>query len=165
MKINTKLHNLLIEESTKQNNILAQTNTMVLKRDLLKQRLINYSMIVLFIFVLLLIFILLFKFVFDSGYIAKNQDTTKTTIVKKDQNSNKKADIPFQNNAEQFEKSTSSNNKKKHLINGIDYVKKDNFIYKRVWKGGVVVKEKKLKQTIEDSRKYEKIPQFSKENN
>jgi len=52
---------------------------------------------------------------------------------------------------------------KRKLFNGTDYVKHDNFVFKRVWKKGVLVSETKLKSTIEDSRKVEKIPRFSKE--
>ena len=47
--------------------------------------------------------------------------------------------------------------------NGIDYVKHDNFVFKRVWEDGILIKETKLAPTIKESRKKEKIPQFAVE--
>jgi len=54
-------------------------------------------------------------------------------------------------------------NNKEKLFSGEDYVKHDNFVYKRIWDNGILMNETRLKATIEDSRKVEKIPKFSKE--
>jgi len=136
--INTKLHNLLMEEDIQQKTISASINTTLLKRELLKTRLINYSFIALFIMFVLILLMILYYFFPNRNFL--------TLGLKQQAKTHKVQHSPTP---------------PIHLKNGIEYVKHDNFVFKRVWKDGVLLKEKRLAPTIEESRAIEKIPQFS----
>jgi len=163
MKINTKLHNFLIEEASIQNNVIAQTNTILLKRELLKERLKNYAMIIVFIMFVLVLFIMLYRFF--PHYFPFNNTVATTQIA--DTKECPKQINRYVDNQDNFTVQETNDKKmmqpKRKLFNGTDYVKHDNFVYKRVWEKGILVSETRLKATIEDSRKVEKIPRFSKE--
>ena len=145
--IDTKLHNGLIDEDAKQRIISAKIDTTLLKRELLKERLKNYAYILIFIFLVLMLFGMLFRLFsffgifgfrtlgFKGGFSPLHTQT-QTTI----------------------QKPTPS---KQNPYDGIDYIKKEHFIYKREWKDGELIKETKLAPTIKESRQKEKIPQFS----
>lgn len=150
--INTDLLNQLVKEDIQQKELSAQVNTVLLKRKLLKERLINYSIIIAFIIAILLLLMFLY-------YLFPNKECVQRLLT---QDNNKKEIITTPNNQPLF-KNDKTENKKMIPKNGIDYVKHDNFVYKRVWKDGLLVKETKLASTIKESRKLEEIPQLSHE--
>ena len=166
MKINTELLNILIDEASVQSNLIAKKNTILEERELLKERLIKYIYYFLFIVAIFIVIMILFKIFYPKSL---HKTTSDKIVYVKD--CKKQHDNLFNakvNNklhkAYKAEKITNSNNQiKSKPFSGIDYVKQNHFIYKRIWEEGILVEQKRLKTTIEDSRKLEKIPQFAKE--
>ena len=159
--INTKLHNALIEKDIEQKALASDINTMLLKRELLKERLKNYSLIVLFLaFVVMLCMILYYFFPYKNEMKAFiNHDEPKEFTI-----DNKPFPKPKEERNKDKSKVTPKEQEKKMVPkNGVDYVKQDNYVYKRIWEDGILVKETKLASTIKESRKIEKIPQLADE--
>lgn len=155
--INTKLHNYLIEKDMEQKTIQSKIHIESLKSDLLMHRLKNYALIALFIFFILLLIKILFYSLPNSTDILRNPE-----VYNKQTNENFPHEKKAFNEEENPPIQTSAHNKKV-LKNGIDYIKEDNLIYKRVWENAKLVKKIKLAPTIKESKNIEKIPQFSHE--
>jgi len=141
--INTQLHNQLIDLEIQRREHEAKKRIQEVKTEMLKERLRQALYVVGFLFVVLLLTVLLLRL-----------------------SPNRTINCPIQNSINQKQKNYSQikrNDTKKKKFNGIEYVKKNNYIYKRVYKDGVVVQEIKLAPTIEQSKEqnHEKIPQFS----
>jgi len=146
--INTQLHNELIEQEIQRKAYEAKKRVQEAKTQLLKERLKQALLIGGFLFIMLLLLILLYKL------LPKTESCTKefynATITQTD-----KQKIQHHNKPSQ--------DKKQSLFNGVEYIKKDNYIYKRVYKNGVLEDDIQLAPTIIESKqqKHENIPQFA----
>ena len=146
-----------MEKDIEQKALSASIDTVLMRRILLKERLKNYGIVLLFIFfILFLLFILYYLYMknLSPTYISVDDIKIEKIYQKKDTQT-----------ASKESKKKKQESKKMVPKNGIDYVKHDNFVFKRVWEDGILKKETKLAPTIKESRKIEKIPQFSNEKN
>jgi len=150
--INTQLHNQLIELEIQRKAQESKKRVQEAKTQVLKERLKQALFIVGFVFIILLLLILLLWLLPDKSIKcptyngAKNQEKQSQTLIKQQSNMYKqKEEKPF---------------------TGTEYIKENNYIYKRAYKDGIMVQEVKLAPTITESKeqKHEKIPQFSMPN-
>lgn len=155
--INTQLHNQLIDIEIQRKAIEAKKRVQEAKTEVLKERLRQALYIVGFLFIVSSLFLILLRFL-PHGSFNKCPSLVKTskTITKEGGNTHK------ENPNKNLNQKRSSQNAKK-LFNGIEYVKENNLIYKRIYKDGELIKEEPLAPTIKESKeiKHEKIPQFS----
>ncbi len=137
--INTQLHNELIEQEIQRKAYAAQKRVQEAKTQVLKERLKQTFYITGFLFIVLLLLIILY-WLFPNKTISYYKRLNHVETAKK---SDKKSGT--------------------RPLNGIEYVKKNNYVYKRVYKDGVLMQEIKLAATITASRKqkHENIPQFA----
>jgi len=160
--INTQLHNELIEYEIQRKSYEAQKRVQEAKTQILKERLIQALYITGFFFIVLLLMVILF-WLFPTKSIncpicphTENKKHSSRTVISKN-NSNIKTHI------------TNSQKNNTAPFNGVEYIKENNYIYKRIYKDGVMVQELKLAPTITESKEktHENIPQFStlKKNN
>ncbi len=157
--INTQLHNQLIDIEIQRKAVEAKKRVQEAKTEVLKERLRQALLIAAFLFVVLLMLEILIRFFplkalhcpsieglssASTQYIPKNESQT-------DQNSHTDRNKKY------------SSLDKKTLFSGTEYVKEKNYIYKRVYKDGELIKEERLAPTILESKKLKKehIPQFS----
>ncbi len=162
--INTELHNKLIEQEVQRKIIESEIRITKAQREILKERLVQTLLIagVVFIIVLLLIF-LYWIFPNKSFNNISNMKQIEQLIKENncfpDDNSTKKLEIQ-----KPIEKNLVEILKKGSLKNGTEYIKKDNYVFERTWKDGLLVKELRLQATIKDSEiaSTKKIPTFSK---
>ncbi len=153
--INTELLNAIREQQVK--NIVINTDIINTRsrQGMLKERLKSAAWIALTLFFVALLVMILLK-LYGIGLGGSRVQNSSDFIP------SKQTDIPsvitpfapFKN----IDKNDSA-----PLANGIDYIKFNNYIYKRVWKNGLLVKSEMLERSIEESRskRDEKIPQFS----
>jgi len=147
--INTQLHNQLIEQEIQRKVYEAQKRVQEAKMQVLKERLRQALYIVGFLFIVLILLIILYR-IFPNKIIncLEKSNNINTAIksfkeIKQENLNHKKSSTkPF---------------------NGVEYVKENNYVYKLVYKNGVLIQEIKLAPTIIESieQKHEKIPQFS----
>jgi len=149
--INTQLHNQLIELEIQRKTQEAKKRVQEAKTQILKERLRQASYIVGFIFVILLLVILLLWLL--PNRFTNSLALNNAKIQKENHNILKRNKI----------KKKESKKKEGEPFSGTEYVKENNFVYKRVYKEGIMVLEEKLAPTITESKKqnHEKIPQFS----
>jgi hypothetical protein len=170
--INTELHNTLVEKEILNKQIEFDKINQRAKTELMVEKLKSVLLVigVVFIVCLLIIFLYwLFPNKHNQNTVAIKQveqllknckcdcNCTQKKIVQKKGDINKKQ----QNN---IDRKIPKNGKLKNgkLKNGDEYIKYNNYIYKRSWKNGVLIEEIKMKPTIDESRKNgEQIPQFS----
>lgn len=172
--IDTTFQNQLLEKEMKGKLIAAEIINQRDKNRLLREKIKWYMMIVAAIFVVLLLLLLLYA-LFPSHDCPKQ---TTPTVQKSTEIDPKKETIPFPSKQEfkthdggrvfqkkpkqapQDSKRSSpkgyvkkSSHKERQDIpkDGVDYVKFDNHVYKRVWKDGYLVQEKELEKTIMES--------------
>lgn len=167
--INTELHNELIEKQILVKLTQADHINEKAKREVLKEKLKSILMIMFVIFIALFLLILLY-WLFPSS--SDNEHITMEKVEKLIEKStcqcnNQKISLQESNtNATNNQNNASKINTKTNkriLKNGIEYVKFNNHVYKRFWEKGELVKEQKLEETIDKSRKIqkEKIPQLA----
>lgn len=147
--INTQLHNQLIEIEIERKAIEARKKVQEANTHLLKERLRQALYIVGFMFIVLLMVIALLWLLPNRSVNIPSFEVIHHELIKTD-NTEKRDSI----------------RKKKHtkkLFSGTEYIKENNYIYKRVYKDGVLIEEEKLAPTIIESIKLKKedIPQFS----
>ena len=137
--INTQLHNELIEQEIQRKAYGAQKRVQEAKTQLLKERLKQALYLTAFLFVVLLLLIVLYWIFPNKKDIYHEHFNRIESIKKSDKESGKKP------------------------LNDIEYVKMNNYVYKRVYKDGVLMQEIKLAPTITASKKqkHENIPQFA----
>ena len=146
--INTQLHNQLIELEIQRKAQEAKKRVQEAKTQILKERLRQALYIVGFLFIILLLLILLLWLLpnksinYPSFNSVKNKQQQNHNPIKQTKIQKKKEGKPF---------------------TGTEYVKEKNYVYKRVYKDGIMVQEEKLAPTITESKEqnHEKIPQFS----
>ncbi len=153
--IDTQLHNRLIDLEIERKIIEAKKIVQETKTQVLKERLTQALYIAGFLFIIFLMLILLFRFL-PKGFISPSTNINDTFM--KDNKIKKK-----NTNIKQYHQKKHLSKESKKVLNGIEYVKENNFIYKRIYKDGNLIKEKKLAPTILESKKIknENIPQFS----
>lgn len=176
--INTQLHNTLIEKEMEhkilQYDLLMQKRKTAVFREKLKSTLLIIA--VIFLILLLLIFL---YWIFPSKNGENSYDTPSGTkkstsspqnikkVIAPEQSSGAKGlptFIPKRENPTNTNKSNKQGSTQEYeLKNGIEYIKQNNYVYKKEWKDGYLTHETKLEKTIEDSRKKfkEKIPQLA----
>ncbi len=145
--INTQLHNQLIELEIQRKAQEAKKRVQEAKTQILKERLRQALYIVGFLFIILLLLILLL-------WLLPNKSINYPIL-----NSAKSQ----QKNHNPIKRGNVQKKKEGKPFSGTEYVKENNYVYKRVYKDGVMVKEEKLAPTITESKEqnHEKIPQFS----
>ena len=145
--INTQLHNQLIELEIQRKAQEAKKRVQEAKTQILKERLRQALYIVGFLFIILLLLVVLL-------WLLPNNSINYPTLnsVKSQQQNN----IPIK-------RSNIQKKKEGKPFSGTEYVKENNYVYKRVYKDGIMVQDEKLAPTITESKeqKHEKIPQFS----
>jgi hypothetical protein len=174
--INTDLHNTLVEK---------EMENKLIESDKINQRARTYLMIeklksvlliigVIFLVCLLLIFLYwIFPNKNNEGVLNIKQieklikecscDCNCSKNIVQDKTSNKSSEVlPKQTsiNVKETRKIKKDINSK--VKNGDEYIKHDNYVYKRTWKDNKMIKEIKMEPTIDETRKSgEKIPQFA----
>ena len=148
--INTQLHNQLIELEIQRKAQEAKKRVQEAKTQILKERLRQALYIVGFLFIILLLLVVLL-------WLLPNKSINYPSFnsVKNQQEQ--------QQNHNPIKRSNTQKKKEGKPFSGTEYVKENNYVYKRVYKDGVMVKEEKLAPTITESKEqnHEKIPQFS----
>ncbi|MEA2016992.1 MAG: hypothetical protein U9N59_00980 [Campylobacterota bacterium] len=149
--ISTQLHNQLIDDMAYRITMASKEQSYKLKFENRKTKLIYIFKIILAILILLLLILLLYK--------------TFTSIDNSiDKSYPKKAEQPYNNQAKQTKRKKVLDNENNLVYkNGIEYIKRDNHVYQRVWETGILVEEIRLEETIEKSRQKNSvdIPQLS----
>jgi len=145
--INTQLHNQLIEFEIQRKVHEATKRVQEAKTQILKERLRQALYIVGFLFIILLLLVLLV-------WLLPNKSINHPTLNSANSQ---------QQNHNPIKQSNIQKKKEGKPFNGMEYVKENNYVYKRVYKDGMMVQEVKLAPTITESkeRNHEKIPQFS----
>ena len=154
--INIQLHNQLMEIEMHRKAIEANKRVQEAKTQILIERLWRALYITGFLFIVLLLLVILLWLLPSKSIDLPTFSDKKTETI----NSNK--DIHKNTTVKKIEKSNIEKSDQKPF-NGVEYVKENNYIYKRVYKEGLLVEEIKLAPTITESKtiKHEKIPQFS----
>jgi len=148
--INTQLHNQLIELEIQRKAHEAKKRVQEAKTQILKEKLRQALYIVGFLFIILLLLIVLL-------WLLPNKSINIPTL-------NSAKSQQHQQNHNPIKRSNNIQKKKKEKpFNGTEYVKENNYVYKRVYRDGIMVQEVKLAPTITESKEqnHEKIPQFS----
>ena len=154
--INTQLHNQLIDIEIQRKAIEAKKRVQEAKTEVLKERLRQALYVVGFLFIVSVLFLILLRFLPHDSFRCPSLGADANAINEKSSDMHKK------NSNEKTNQKQSSQSAKK-LFSGIEYVKVNNLVYKRVYKDGELIKEEPLAPTIKESKeiKHEKIPQFS----
>ena len=149
--INTQLHNQLVDDMAHRITIASKGQSDKLQHENKRANLKYYFMLMLYLIVIFFLLLLLYRF-----YLS--------TELNKIGNSAQKTEQPNKIKEKQA-KGTKALDDKNNLVykNGIEYVKRDNYVYQRVWEDGILVEEIRLEETIEKSRENSKlmIPQLS----
>ncbi len=145
--INTQLHNQLIELEIQRKAQEAKKRVQEAKTQILKERLRQALYIVGFLFIILLLLVVLVWLLPDKSINYPSFNSAKSqqqndNLIKRTNIQKKKEGKPF---------------------SGTEYIKENNYVYKRVYKDGIMIQEMKLAPTIIESKEqnHEKIPQFS----
>ena len=160
--INTSLHNELIDREIDKRCVQADIFIQKEKNRLMRERLKSYGYLVGFVFVVLLLLVLLLWLLPNfSGSSSNNNECGKENITQTKRIEIPKKELLMPTPANQKEHNTQENGTFK---DGVEYVKKDNYVYRREWKEGRMIVETQLEPTIDASREQrdEKIPQISK---
>lgn len=160
--INTDIHNTLIENEIKNKILKSDIANQREKTALMMEKLKSALLVIGVIFIILLLLIVLYWIFpnknFSSG--ANGEQITKCNCDKKIKETNQKFQTMDLKKQELPDSKDIATDVKK--INGDEYVKKNNHVYKRTWEDGKIIKEVKFKPTIEETRKYgENIPQLA----
>jgi len=147
--INTQLHNQLIELEIQRKAQEAKKRVQEAKTQILKERLRQVLYIVGFLFIILLLLVVLLWLLPNKSINYPTFNNTKNMQQQQSHNPIKRTNIQRKKEGKPF--------------TGTEYVKENNYVYKRVYKDGVMVQEEKLAPTITESKEqnHEKIPQFS----
>ncbi len=165
--INTELHNRLIEKEIERKLIESNRLNKIVENRLLIEKLKAFMSYMVVLFLVLVMSIVLYR-IFPSKSIYANMQTQKIQKIVKEQIS--KQECCNQASSESTPKKIAQINevpkkkkKVKKITDGVDFVKGNGYVYKRVWKDGKVIKIKQLEKSIEESRKkmQEKIPKFA----
>jgi hypothetical protein len=155
--INTQLHNQLIDIEIERKAIEAKKRVQEAKTQVLKERLRQVLYIAGFLFIVLLMLVALLWLLPNRSLKMPSFGDTNSEVIK----NNKVKKTDSLKKEEQKKEKISQGAKK--LFSGTEYVKENNYIYKRVYQDGILMKEEKLAPTITESKKLKKedIPQFS----
>lgn len=157
--INTQLHNKLIDIEIERKAVEAKKRIQEAKTQVLKERLRQALYIAGFLFIVLLMLVVLLWLLPDKSVNFPSIGRMGSEQTKHNQGKEKS---PNTKEKQKHKKKQTSQGAKK-LFSGTEYIKENNYIYKRVYKDGILVQEKKLAPTITESKrlKKENIPQFS----
>jgi len=155
--INTELHNQLIEQEIQRKIVESETRNIQAKRGVLKEKLVHVLLISGVIFIILLMLIFLYWIFPNKSFssvanMKQLENLIKENSVCVDKNSTSVEVMPEPKKEEIFQKGTPKN--------GTEYIKKDNYIFERTWKNGLLIQERRLEPTIRESetKSIKKIP-------
>jgi len=154
--VNSTLHNQLIDDIAKKILFVSRLEYQKLYYKYLLKKILLF----LIFLILILIFLSILRFFYRS-LVGNTKNYDKIQISQKK--------LPNKTLSNKIVTTNNSNTPKlkydanKKLFNGIEFVKKDHYIYQRVYKDGILIKEIKLKKTIQNSQKAlsVKIPRFA----
>ena len=108
-------------------------------------------------------FICRFHYVFNSATFLPHDSLRCPSISTASATAAKESSTTTEKPSNKKANQTRSPQNGKKLYNGTEYVKEKNYVYKRVYKNGELIKEERLAPTILESKrvKKENIPQFS----
>ena len=173
MVVSTELHNGLIEREIENKLIESDRINQKAKTVLMIEKLKSILLIIAVIFLVLLILTFLY-WIFPSKQNTINstqiENLMKQYSRKCDCSDKSKPNIETEDVKIPMEKDNKQNSLSEdaslQLKNGTDYVKHNNYVYKRTWKDGVLIEDVQLEKTIKESREkaHEKIPQLATPN-
>ena len=155
--INTQLHNQLIDIEIERRAVEATKRVQEAKTKVLKERLKQALYIVGFLFAVALMLVVVLRL------LSHNPNICPLAVNNTEKHNYQSSKKEFGSQKKESKIKSFSPQKEKKFFSGTEYVKENNYVYKRVYKNGDLIKEERLEPTILESKKVKKenIPQFS----